>query len=77
MQAEHAGVKAPGAWHPPKTTSHLNPCPHCPRPPRATPLPLPSLTPPRYLLGRPKFKTFCVYIIFFLFYYVFFWGDPL
>lgn len=48
----------------PKTTPHLNPCPHCPR---ATPLPLPSSTPPHYLRGRPKFKALCIYNFFFIF----------
>lgn len=61
MQAELAGVKAPGAWNPQKRPPTLIPVPICPRPPRATPLPLPSSTPPYYLRGRPKFKTFCIY----------------
>lgn len=57
-------LESPRGLAPPKTTPHLNPCPHCPR---ATPLPLPSSTPPHYLRGRPKFKALCIYNFFFIF----------
>lgn len=62
MQAEQAGVKAPGAWHPKRRP----PAPLLPPLAHGLPFFL-FLQPPHpitYLRGRAKFKTFLIYIFF-------------